>query len=33
MSPMSSILGQIEKEHVESFALEFGKITESDFTL
>ena len=29
-SPMSSIMGQIESEHPELFALEFGKITESD---
>ena len=29
-SPMSSILGQIELEHLELFALEFGKIAESD---
>ena len=28
---MSSIMGQIEPEHPESFALEFGKIAESDF--
>ena len=28
---MSSILGQIESEHSELFALEFGKIAESDF--
>ena len=28
---MSSILGQIEPEHPELFALEFGKIAESDF--
>ena len=28
---MSLILGQIEKEHLELFALEFGKIAESDF--
>ena len=28
---MSSILGQIEMEHLELFALEFGKIAESDF--
>ena len=27
---MSSIIGQIESEHPESFALEFGKIAESD---
>ena len=30
-SRMSSILGQIELEHPELFALEFGKIAESDF--
>ena len=30
-SPMSLILGQIELEHRELFALEFGKIAESDF--
>ena len=30
-SPMSLILGQIEWEHTELFALEFGKIAESDF--
>ena len=28
---MSSILGQIESEHPKLFALEFGKIAESDF--
>ena len=28
---MSSILGQIELEHPELFALEFGKIAEFDF--
>ena len=28
---MSSIIGQIEQEHLELFALEFGKIAESDF--
>ena len=28
---MSSIMGQIESEHQELFALEFGKIAESDF--
>ena len=28
---MSSILGQIELEHPELFALEFEKIAESDF--
>ena len=28
---MSSILGQIESEHPELFALVFGKIAESDF--
>ena len=27
---MSSIMGQIEPEHPESFALEFGKIAKSD---
>ena len=30
-SRMSSTLGQIELEHPELFALEFGKIAESDF--
>ena len=30
-SRMSSILGQIESEHPELFALEFGKIAGSDF--
>ena len=30
-SRMSLILGQIESEHLELFALEFGKIAESDF--
>ena len=30
-SQTSSILGQIESEHPELFALEFGKIAESDF--
>ena len=30
-SQMSSIMGQIESEHREFFALEFGKIAESDF--
>ena len=30
-SQMSSILGQIESEHLKLFALEFGKIAESDF--
>ena len=30
-SRMSSIMGQIELEHLELFALEFGKIAESDF--
>ena len=30
-SRMSSILEQIKSEHPELFALEFGKITESDF--
>ena len=28
---MSFIMGQIEPEHPELFALEFGKIAESDF--
>ena len=28
---MSSIMGQIEAEHPELFAFEFGKIAESDF--
>ena len=28
---MSLIIGQIELEHPELFALEFGKIAESDF--
>ena len=28
---MSSIMGQIEPEHPELFALEFGKIAENDF--
>ena len=30
-SRMSFILGQIESKHRELFALEFGKIAESDF--
>ena len=30
-SQISSIMGQIEPEHPELFALEFGKIGESDF--
>ena len=30
-SHMSSIMGEIESEHPELFALEFGKIAESDF--
>ena len=30
-SRISSIMGQIEPEHPELFALEFGKIAESDF--
>ena len=30
-SQMSSIMGQIESEHPELFALKFGKIAESDF--
>ena len=28
---MSSIMGQIEQEHLELFALEFGKNSENDF--
>ena len=28
---MSSIMGQIEPEYPELFALEFGKIAENDF--
>ena len=28
---ISSIMGEIELEHLELFALEFGKIAESDF--
>ena len=28
---MSSIMGQIEPEYLELFALEFGKIAETDF--
>ena len=28
---MSLIMGQIKPEHLELFALEFGKIAESDF--
>ena len=28
---MSLIMGQIEREHIELFALEFGKIAEYDF--
>ena len=28
---MSSIMGQIESEHVELFALEYGKIAEYNF--
>ena len=28
---MSSIMGQIESERLELFALEFGKFAESDF--
>ena len=31
MSRMSLIMGQIEPEHPELFALEFGKIAEYDF--
>ena len=30
-SRMSSIMGQIKSEHLEFFALEFGKFAESDF--
>ena len=30
-SQISLIMGQIESEHPELFALEFGKIAESDF--
>ena len=30
-SQMSLIMGQIESEHLELFALEFGKIAENDF--
>ena len=30
-SQISSIMGQIEPEHPELFALEFGKIAENDF--
>ena len=30
-SRMSLIMGQVKPEHLESFALEFGKIAESDF--
>ena len=30
-SQMSLIIGQIEPEHPELFALEFGKIAESEF--
>ena len=30
-SRMSLIMGQIKPEHLEFFALEFGKIAESDF--
>ena len=30
-SQMSLITGQIEPEHLQLFALEFGKIAESDF--
>ena len=32
-SQMSSITGQIESEHPELFALEFGKIAEYDFKI
>ena len=28
---MSLVMGQVEPEHSELFALEFGKIAESDF--
>ena len=28
---MSSIIGQIKPEHTQLFALDFGKIAESDF--
>ena len=28
---MTSIMGQIEPEHLQLFALEFGKIAKSDF--
>ena len=31
MAQMNLIMGQIEPEHPELFALEFGKIAESDF--
>ena len=31
MSLMSSIMGQIEPEHLELFALEFGKIAKTYF--
>ena len=31
MSRMSLILGQMETEHLELFAVKFGKIAESDF--
>ena len=30
-SRMGSIMGQIERENLELFALEFGKIAEYDF--
>ena len=30
-SQMSSIMGHIEPEHLELFALEYGKIAQSDF--
>ena len=30
-SQLSMIIGQIELEHLDLFALEFGKIAESDF--
>ena len=32
-SQMSSIMGQIESEYPELFAIEFGKIAESVYTL
>ena len=30
-SRMSSIMGQVELKHLELFALEFGKVAETDF--